>query len=576
MEGEMKRMKWKIFLLALLVVSWPLSGSGQGKEGAAGEVAAQIELRKTPLKTREYQGRLVEGEERIVRRGDSLWRILIQEKGLSKGGFGRYVVLIQSLNPNLKNPDILRLGDTIFVPIRPDEILGIKVAAGKEDTEVYRVRPGDYVYKILREKYGLKERKEISSAFNRVKELNPGKKNWDLLFIGELVLFPARGSAATASREPGKAAPGREAGKPVGVVGLDHGRGLPARENLNLLRQIVEALGNEIQHQGEEVVALKEGTVYIDRARYPVVQNPGKEQKVILDLEERIPASLRTKLEGQESRTPVVSVKKGGSLHDAVSGILSRLGFQSLPSDQPVVIQDGGVGVQVKGEWMVIPPEGIGRKNEVFVISLTDLQGKTPDYLTNYLSLRGMNLREILLPSPPVPPALFPGKPSGSLEIETLPRDKNALVDAFLRSNGISFSTDHPLSVSLREGIRVSLKADRFFEVGGVKVALFYTGVGDETRKALQERLGIRAVALDLSSLSARELLGRLLVALGEQATYREQRFPVSEGGAKERVVVAVAGFFLPKRSLLLTDQEIPRDLHPFFSHKGIRVVYFR
>ena len=535
------------------------------------EVPAQLRLRKTPLKSRELKGKTVEGEERVISRGDSLWRILIEEKGLSEKRFNRYLVIIGSLNPHLKRPDVLQVGQTVFIPIRPDEILGIELPTAKGEAKVYKVKQGDYLYKILREQFGIQEKKEIRSAFEQVKGLNPGKKNWNILFIDEAILFPGRGTT------PG--IPPVESAKPMEAIGLDYGRKLPAQENLKLLEQVMVSLGNEMDRGGEEVVPLQEGTIRIDRDSYPIIRNPKADQKVILDTAGKIPSSLRSRLEAPGSSTPVVSIKKGESLHDAVGNLLSRLGYQTLPSDRPVEIHDGGVGLQVKGEWMVAPPEESGRKQEVLIINLTDLAGKTPDYLRDYLSVKGMNLKEILLPSSPLPPlpvSMGSKGPPADSQIENWPRDKGALIDSLLKSYGIAFSSAQRLSVPLREGIRLDTTADRLFEFGGKKTALLFRSVGDEAKKALQEREGIRVVELDLQSLSARNLIARLLEILGEKTAYREHRFPANEGAAGDKTVLSISGFLLANRSLLLTDREVPKGVQRFFADKGLRVVYFQ
>jgi len=538
------------------------------------EVPAQLRLRKTPLKTRELQGKTVEGEERVISRGDSLWRILIEEKGLSEKRFSRYLVIIGSLNPHLKKPNILQVGQTVFIPIRPDEILGIELPTGKGEAKVYKIKQGDYLYKLLREQLGTQDKKEIRGAFDQVKELNPAKKNWNILLIGESILFPGRGIAPGIPRVESA-----QAAKPMEAIGLDYGRKLPARENLKLLEQVMASLGNEMDRRGEEVVPLREGTIRIDRDSYPVIRNPKADQKVILDTEGKIPSSLRSKLEAPGFSTPVVSIKKGESLHDAVGNLLSRLGYQSLPSDRPVEIRDGGVGLQVKGEWMVAPPEESGAKQEILIINLTDLSGKTPDYLRDYLSVKGMNLKEILLPSLPLPPlpvsAGSKGAPAEN-PIENWPRDKGALIDSLLKSYGIAFSSAQQLSVPLREGIRLDATADRFFEFGGKKTALLFRSIGEEAKKALQEREGIRVVELELQSLSARDLIARLLEILGEKTAYREHRFPANEGAARDKMLLSISGFLLANRSLLLTDREVPKGMQRFFADRGLRVVYFQ
>jgi len=574
MESEMKSTCLKRLLPLAVTVSlglfFPaLSPAQERPAGRQEEGAAQLRLRKTPTKTRQYQRKTVEGEERVINRGDSLWRILIEEQGLSEKRFNRYLVIIGSLNPNLKKPDILQVGQTIFIPIRSDEILGIEVPAGKGETKLYRVKQGDYLYKILREQFGIQEKKEIRSTFEQVKGLNPGKKNWNILLVGEGVLFPTPGKTSVPTAEPAKA---------MEVVGLDYGRKLPVQENLQLLEQVMAALGNEVQRGGEEVLPLQEGIVRIDRDSYPIIRNPKIEQKVILDTEGNISPSLRSKLEAPGSAMPVVSAKKGDSLHDTVSHLLSRLGYQSLPANQPVVVHDGGVGLQVKGEWMVTAPEDSGGKQEVLIINLTDLSGKTPDYLRDYLSLKGMNLKEILLPSAsfssPSVSLGGGGQVTGSL-IESWPGDKGALIDTLLKNYEIAFSSAQQLSVSLRQGIRLDTQIDRLFDLGGKKVALLFRAVGEEVKRALLEREGIRAVEVDLQALSSREVILRLLETLGENAAYREHRFPATEGGARDKMVLSVSGFFLANRSLLLTDREIPKGLQRFFAEKGLRVVHF-
>src|SRR5919198_372698 len=116
---------------------------------------AQLSLRKS-VYTREYQGKEIEGEERVVGPGDSLWRILVQEKGVAEKRFRSYLVVIRGLNPQLKNLDVLRVGDTIFIPLRPDEELENENALAKitaparnspmGKTVPYRVKSGEYLY----------------------------------------------------------------------------------------------------------------------------------------------------------------------------------------------------------------------------------------------------------------------------------------------------------------------------------------------------------------------------------------------------------------------------------------------
>ena len=65
----------------------------------------------------------------------------------------------------------------------------------------------------------------------------------------------------------------------------------------------------------------------------------------------------------------------------------------------------------------------------------------------------------------------------------------------------------------------------------------------------------------------------RVLSELGEQAAYREHRFPAS--ASKDRLNIAAWGVLLSNRGMFVTDREIPQSLHRFFFEKGLEIVYF-
>jgi hypothetical protein len=576
MEGEIGvTRRIAALALATAMIAWPWRISAQEKSGAAQE-AAQLELRRS-LKTREYQGQTVTGEERVVRPKDTLWRILVVEKGLSDKRFARYVFLVTKLNPNLKNADVLQVGDTVFIPIQLDELLGQKPSAvaaapaapaadSDAGTIVYEVKPGDQLYKILRTQAGITAA-EMKAALARTKALNPQKKNWETLVAGEKLRLPA-GAAAAAPVEQAVALPAVPA-----VVGLDYGKKITVQENLEVLESIMKAVGRQTRRDGEEVVPLKEGTVHIDRGSYPIVQSPGG-QRAILDMQNKITATLKAKMEADAPGLPVVSVKKGASLHEAVAGLLTRLGFQNLPNNQPVVIQDSGVAVQVKGEWMVTAPEDGAAMAQVMVVSLTDGPNQTPDYLKQYLSVKGMSLKEILLPraTPPAPAPEPASAAKPNFRVEKWPDNGAALVDALLADYGITSANGGTFSVMLRDGIRMESKADRIFDYGGKKIALAFRSIGDE--KSMETSDGMRVVELDLAKLTRRDVVGRILAELGESSSYREQRFAANDR-AKDKLALTVSGYYLPQRLLLITDRDIPSDLERFFGEKGLRVVKF-
>jgi hypothetical protein len=605
-EGEVGIRRHFPPLLVFLVMS--LGSAGFAQEADQGN-PAQLNLRKS-VYTREYQGKAVEGEERVVGRGDSLWRIMVQEKGLPEKRFRSYLVVIRGLNPQLKDLDVLRVGDSIFIPLRPDETLANAAASAKTNapatnaptgaTVSYRVKAGEYLYQILRDRLGISDNRRVANYSALVKDLNPERKNWNLLQEGDIILLPttpgqrpaATGaeikSSAQANGLPEKSSSekksvAQEAAAPMPSIDMRDARRMPARNNLPTLTKVIEAIGGEVQSGGEELVLVHDSTVRINKSSYPVAYNPKLQQRVVLDPENNIPVTLQTRLSDPRVGMPVVSMTDQVSLQEAGSRLLAGLGYQPLPADRSVVIQDEGIAFEARGSWMVLAPEESRKAQEVYIISLTDSPDEIPEYLRSQLALKGLHLKDVLIasgaPKAPAPKILVVARresDESTNQIKIWPRDKTEIVDALLLAHGISFGVAETLSVELRDGLRMETRSDRVFDLRGQRTAIFFQRTDPEIKKALQEKQGVKTVELEIASLSSREIIGKLLNILGNQAGYREHRIPAANGSNQERLTLNAWGFLLSKPSMFITDREIPQPLHRFFFEKGLALVYFQ
>ena len=551
---------------------------------------------------REFQGRQIGGEERQIGRGDSLWRILVEEKGLPQGRFRGYLVVIRGLNPQIKNLDVLRAGDKIFIPLRLGDVVkeepaSRREAAAKEArqrfserTINYQVKPGEHLYQILRERYKNADERKIAQYFALVKDLNPERKDWETLRGGEIIRLPVLESGFDSAKTNGSARESllptsidtqRVATQPKPASGkagdFEAALRSSARENMDLLVKIVEATGNEVKLSGEEIVSLRGGNVRFDRSTYPVIVNAALQQKVVIDRDGKIPPSLKAKLNDSSVGTPVLPIANGLSIAEAVRQLLAGIGYQRLPTDRPVVVQDAGIEFEAKGNWMALAPVVSNKTQEVLVINLTDQADEIPEYLSTALAKQGLYLREVVLPgSVNSTVGKRTLKPSNDFRaVKDWPRDKRELIDALLRSFRIPFSIAETVTVAMDAGLGVDTLVDRVFEIEGKRTGIFFRAVDPEIRRALQDSQGMRTIDLDLDKLSSRELIARLLSLLGVPAVYSEHRFAAAEGVAPERLTLKAWGFNLEKKAMFVTDREIPPPLHRFFFEKGLEIVYF-
>ena len=570
------------------------SAHAQSQPEAPGHTeAAEINLRKS-IVVREHEGRQVSGEEREIGPGDSLWRILVEEKGLAQKRFRSYLVVIRGLNPQLKNLDVLRAGDRIFIPLKladSDEPPRREAATdvsqpGSGRTVNYQVKAGEHLFRILRERYKNADDRKIAQYFALVRDLNPERQNWESLRGGEVIRLPA----LDAGLEGGKAEGSTRASSPAPAAiaqpktatpeRFDPAQALraPARENLPLFMKLAEATGNEVQLIGEESVSLPDGTVRFDKGKYPVIYNPVLRQKAVIDPDGKIPASLKAKLNDPRIGTPVVPMGNGLSIAEAVRELLVSIGYQPLPTDRPVVVQEAGITVEAKGNWMALAPAVSNKPQEVMVINLTGRANEIPEYLTSELAKRGVHLRDVVLPETRhsiVPIAAKSQLRSAGFARE-LPKDKRDLVDALLLSFQVPFGVAESLSVELHDGIRVETRVDRLFELDGRRTAVFFRRTDPMIRQALQEKHNTRSIDLQIDSLSSRDVIVQVLSLLGDGATYSEHRFSAAEGPAPDRLTLKAWGFNVKKKPMFVTDRQISPALQRFFFEKGLDIVYFQ
>jgi hypothetical protein len=283
---------------------------------------------------------------------------------------------------------------------------------------------------------------------------------------------------------------------------------------------------------------------------------------------------LRKNLESPDGGASVLSLTAGANLQDTVSQLLSRLGYQALPSDRPIVVQEGDVAFEARGTWIAVAPEESGRAQEIFIITITDQAGEIPEYLREQLSVKGVHLKEVVLTSSSRASTSDGEATRPGAEVKIWPREKSEKIDALLLAYGITFGVAEPQSINLEEGLRIETRSDRIFESKGQRIGLFFQQVEPEIKRVLQQQQGIKVVELDLSTMSAKEIIGRVLAELRDQAVYRRHSFSAGIGN-KDRVNISTAGFWLLNRSIFLTDRQIPTSLHRFFFEKGLDLVYF-
>ena len=258
-------------LLAALVNHPALAGEPDGPG---------IALRGS-IETRKYEGLVVQGRERLVGPGDTMWGILVREKGLPANRFRSYLVIMRRLNPNKMIGETgLRVGDKLFVPLQLDQLIGARIQEAsptaprpapieKGATVAYRVKRGEHLYRSIREQLKVSDERKVAEYYALVKAINPERQNWDSLSAGDRIRLPNVEASsepqpfATAIErprapvaEPAPSVQAEPAPLPPPLPGARAAVQLPASENFGLVTPADEDMGGQVQNSGEEAVGL--------------------------------------------------------------------------------------------------------------------------------------------------------------------------------------------------------------------------------------------------------------------------------------------------------------------------------
>ena len=123
-----------------------------------------------------------------VQKGDTLWKIFLRNFKANKEDMPYLYKKFRELNPRVKDLNHIRSGQKITIPRLPAQGKTLSVKAASED--IYVIRKGQHLAKVLREVYGLPDDLIFNEYLNLIKEMNPEIEDLDHVEPGQTVRMP--------------------------------------------------------------------------------------------------------------------------------------------------------------------------------------------------------------------------------------------------------------------------------------------------------------------------------------------------------------------------------------------------
>ena len=282
---------------------------------------------------KKYKMGEVQAEPYTVKRGDSLWVILVNNYGIKNRQFYFFCRITKSLNPKLRNAHEIVPGQVLLVPFKyvphfviekegfRSVLLDVLSSQSSEmSTEEYTFSKGEHLAQVLRDMYNVPDDLIFNKYLNVIKQLNPDMDDFDLVKPEQRIILPSIASHSKAAEEAQM--------EEVAAAEETKTEEVPAQEEIA-----------EEDQPEEEVVAAKEVAEETKTEEVPAKKEVVVEEKVE-------PVYIDPRFKKVAKRIPgskTLSMHYMNSIADVLQGNLTRSDEFNIP-----LMQEGQINIDTK------------------------------------------------------------------------------------------------------------------------------------------------------------------------------------------------------------------------------------
>jgi len=535
-----------------------------------------VQAAETGKEVKEIDGRKILTENYEVKAGDHLWKILREKGLLQKQNLQDVLHILKRLNTSLTNLDLLHPGETIAIPLvlspvkegqkplpktkePPVPLDSLKEA----DLELYTIRPGDSLIKVIKSKYNLEDRVIHDEYLSLLRKLNPALEDLHRVVPGQKIRFPIYSPQVVRMPLPSP---------PVGETRPEVPEE-PPFEFMAQLAAVFKEMGVDWVGAGQHFIPLSTGgQVSLNADSFPIINLPHGRQ-VIVDARGTLPEKMANLITSNWENYKIVRLHPNDGLRGAIGKILVACAYPKVYRGNEELELPGKIPVRIKADWIVKTedggPSGMGKYT---VLTLMDAgSGRTAPSLKRLLN--GMGIRVVEYP--------FSGEPTENAPpvADTLIRAGAGIREALetvFRLTGTSFSKDVEIPVfqSRKSEFNLLVKADFLLSGDGRERIIDLTGLGPEVVSLLKDHRFEVLTLADRSDTASAVLNG--LGFAGIPVDSKSHTLLAAERDASRNISLTVPGFSFSAadgRRVFVPASPLPEVLQSFLSAKGYRIL---
>jgi LysM repeat protein len=567
------RGKEVFFVCIVLLFVWASSAPAE-----EGEKTYAISLTKTAGleqgKVRKLKDKKVLVSPYVVGKGEHLWQILRKKKLLKMGKIGEVLSVLRELNPALGNLDLIHPGQQVLIPLRivplsgaGATVQGIEKKVNLADLknlkiENYTVQAGDALSRVIEGRYGVPASRLYGEYLSLVKRLNPNIKDINVILPGQRIKLPIYSPELVRKPIIPERFRKEDQKEPKGKVN-------PLTHDLD---QVFAELGMDWVRTGRLFIPLSSGGQINLRAEHFPVLNASTGNRVIVDLNNDLPARVADLIRSNWDTYKIVHLTKKDTLRSALRRIFTAADFKdSDGTDHP--LQFGGdIRLRITGDWILpvagTPPE---KGTTAAVLTLREpYMPAIPWMIQDYLE--GLGIKAVDYPAG----NSFPEKEEPAPPSIKAPDDPIAQTEMVLKLLGQKYTRSRSIPVYQSEaaGLKLLIKADISLEANDSNCVIDFSGLGEKMQVFLKER-GFRVLLLnDVKDPLA--MLSRTLEFLGVPFQGGPHSFLACKRDRSRNIQLTLRGVSFKEakgQSMLATEDALPEEIVAFLWQNGYEVI---
>ena len=571
-------MKPRRVLIIFSIVMLPLLGIGSFIQPAPAAI-----LYKSYI-VRQDQGKDILCDPYVVQKDDYITKLLNQRGDIAAEDFPKFLEIFSRLNPHVIDPNEIRPGQHIFIPLKilnkndwPDQHTGIVTIPFvtisnltdyiKKYTIEHRVERGEFVSRLISKTFGNYGTKTYKQGIELFKLLNPSVTDLDLIYTEQVLTLPDP-MIRDQNWYPSLFDAAGRISEDADASMLSQGAGKPEKTSSPLGR-MATILDGKLYEKGAYQFPRKNGEIYkLDLSKNHMLEL--RDDIRVLFISDAIDPSDLNLIRSYWKDIKIVTTKNHSNLEDIINHTFSTV---MGTTKREIGFEDNGIKFDIRAQWILENPSQKYR----CISLIKNRDEKTPDSIKQYLKRKGIVVEEIDLSDETEENR---GESADTKEapvdqaITVATKDPQIIVRQMLKALDIRYSEDVTVTFPY-VGIQINAQSNLISTPDGKDLFVDFENLYGDAVQAIK-KTGFNIIQVKRKD-SATEIIEKLLAALNASYTL-DPIFYAAKRPSDYNTTLKIPGFLIEREApnkTLLSGAPLDPDLISFLNSQKIKVVVF-